>query len=206
MKYLILATLLLLFPSIGYADNYIIKQKLVEFDNDYYQGVNGYYSTARSLRTREDVRKEQENEEIQLQILETLQRIESKLSTGDTPELPEVPQTPDVPEEPVPTESPDVSDLNLKVFNIFKKNCANCHNDTKSSKELALVGEENGEEFLYDLPLSDRVLIHHVTNNVNLDKTGHKLMPIGGPPLDNDSVETLRLWVVDKAKGEKEND
>lgn len=199
MKYFILV-ICLLFSSVSYASDYVVKQKIVEFDNDYFQGVNGYYYTANSLRKRHEQEQQLENDEKLEEIAELLRGISEKLG-NKVPTEPESEE--EVPVEPETPDTEEISDLNKKVFNIFSKNCGNCHNDAKPTKDLSLVGEENGQKFLYDLPLSDRVLVHHVTKGVNLDKTGHKLMPVGGPPLNQEDVTTLELWMIEKAVVEK---
>jgi mono/diheme cytochrome c family protein len=190
MKYFITLILCLL-PTVCLAGDYVIRQKRVEFDSDYYLGVNGYYQVPRVI-------KEQKDNELQYKILEVLEKINAKLEENSV-EVPTEPVKPSTPTEPETPDIEEVSNLDSQVYKIFKENCASCHIGDKAPKGIKLIGEENGQKFLYDLPLADRFMVWFTTRGVNLDKTGHKRMPVGGSALSDEDVNTLELWMHNKA-------
>ncbi len=70
--------------------------------------------------------------------------------------------------------------------------------------QATILEEENGEKWLADLPLSDRVSTYDHVAGINLQARGKKLMPLGGPALADEDVEAIRLWMVAKTEENKE--
>lgn len=160
-----------------------VLQRNVEFDSTYFYGQGGYYSHADNLVAEKDNAILTELKEQNKALRELLEKLTGKVTP--TPE----PPTPVVPEP-----EPPVNKLEDKVLKIFKQNCANCHGDKKQDGGLQLIKEGK----IADISLNKLVLIHHRTNGVNL-KDGLTRMPKGSPALDTDSVEDIRLYMVEKA-------
>lgn len=200
----------------------IVQQKVVEFDSDYFLGVNGYYDVVNQLQYEDQYQDQQllQQKEAQIdrliRLVEELVRDRQGSGPITQPEPQPVPQPQPQPEpqpwpEPAPQPQPEptvpspAADTNLDkaVFEIFTANCRNCHGPDSAKAGLQLVGQdEDGTYWLNDLPLWDRVDVHDRVNGVNLRERGLKRMPIG-EILPDDEVEIIRLWVVQKAKEQK---
>jgi mono/diheme cytochrome c family protein len=205
MKKYILITLALILSISGvvYATNYgqVVEQRTVKFNEDTYLGDDGYYTYGEKLHAQK-VSEFESNivNELKKQN-EILRDLVNKLGgQGTLPPTPPTAQPPaNIPEVPVPADN--YSDLERQVFNIFKESCVKCHSETTANGGLVLV--DNG--VLTDIPAFVGVLIHHRTNGINLNVAeGEARMPKGSVPLDTEKVETIRLWVVEKAKKDKE--
>lgn len=121
-----------------------------------------------------------------------------------TPEPTPQPQPQPIPEPvpaPEPTQPPTESELDKAVFKIFIESCKNCHGPASAKAGLQLIGQDDdGTNWLNDLSLEDRVKTYDRVAGIKLKERGLKLMPLGGPALPDDQVETLRLWMVQKAE------
>lgn len=183
-----------------------ILQKTVEFDAEYFLGLNGYYDVVNELQAQEYTKdkdiilKQTEQIDKLINLLEQTLKQQQRLQNGGNsasiePEI-ETPSNPD----------PDVeaSDLNSKVFFIFSESCASCHGDKSPKKGLQLVGKDSdGTKWLNNLSLDDRVLVYDHTAGVKLKERGKKLMPLGEEPLSDSDVDIIRLWMIAKAEETK---
>ena len=198
-------------------EQFNVLQKNVEFDADYFVGYDGYYDTVNELNAREY----STDKDILLQKDEQLNRIIGLLETlinqktGGTAPLPIPAPQPSDPPENIPDwtevdppadddgwekpEEPAIGDegLNVLTYNIFKNSCAKCHSEDNPEGGLSLVG---GEGELMNLSLAQRVLVYDHTAGIDLARRQKKLMPLGKSPLSDADVETLRLWMIDKAE------
>jgi mono/diheme cytochrome c family protein len=173
-----------------YATDFVVKQRVVQFDPNTFLGVQGYYTHGQNLR----VQKSQEEDE-KLKLLkeqnEILKQMVNALlkgkGAGDTGTLPTKPEEPAVPE------------LESKVLEIYSNKCAKCHGDTKADGGLTLVKDGKLVKDQNDgVELAIRNIVHHRVNGVSLSD-GEVRMPKGAPALSNEEVEVLRLWTVDKS-------
>lgn len=182
----------------------IVPQRVVQFDADYFQGVDHYYSLGEKLKSEKAVENKSEVDYYKGQIELLLKILAAKQGGAEipAPQPQPVPSNPELPPqgEPVPVPSPaedgeyKVTDLDKKVYNIFKASCVRCHGDTQQDGGLTLI--KGGALQLVDLV--DRVEIHDRVNGVSLAERGKAKMPKGGTLSDSD-VETLRLWMVQES-------
>lgn len=177
------------FSTNPYVEQVIVQQKVVQFNPDYYLGVQGYFAHGENLKQKNQANIAAENDAL-LAELQAQNKLLKDILAGLTGKKIETPATPPIP-EPVDT----TPDADKKVLSIFSANCAKCHGDTKSDGGLTLV--KGGK--LVDVSLAQAVLVHHRTNAVSLD-TDEAAMPKGTPALSDDDVDTIRLWMVKKAK------
>ena len=182
----------------------VVPQRVVQFDANYFQGVDHYYSLGEKLKTEKQAENKSEVDYYKGQIELLLKILAAKQGNGGNVELPPVappapvpaPETPVQPTIPEQAEGGEykVTDIDKKAFAIFKAQCARCHGDTQQDGGLALI--KNGALQLVDLV--DRVEIHDRVNGVGLAARGKTKMPKGGSLSDTD-VETLRLWMVQES-------
>jgi mono/diheme cytochrome c family protein len=195
---LIIATALF-FPALANASDFyhrnndvlIIKEKRVQFDARYFLGLDGYYSVGNNLKQEYDTSVEDELKATKAKLELALELLK------DCKELPKD----DVPQDPKPDkeENPNgYTELDKKVYTIFRESCVNCHGNTPQNNSLSLLNS-NG---LADLSLSQKVNIHDRTNAVGLEERGLDKMPKGNKTLSNDEVEILRLWYLEHAAKE----
>ncbi len=208
----------------NYNNNAIIQQKQVVFDSRYFLGVDGYYSAAGDIaQERQDDRVDRlsaDNTKLQAQIdllTKMLAAYQASLGGQQVPSAPVIPQSPVVPNQPQPNPTTPVQPLpvppgtpttppggatalDVQVYNIFAKNCATCHGETKQNADVQVINLSKQSLIYQDV--SDRVLIHDVVNGVGLGVRHKKQMPLGGV-LPNADVETLRLWMVEEAEYQK---
>ena len=216
-----IVTTLVILPYYAYAspnvekdgDKVTVIQKVVEFDSDYFLGIDGYYDTSNQIRQD---RLTEENDVLRARLdkltaqMEILLRLfkESKSDTDTDTEINPDPIEPnitddldeaidkksdnnnDTTDEYIPTE------LDSKVHNIFKTKCARCHNETKQSGGLKLFNRQT--DALVLLPIETRLNVHDVTNGVGLETKGLSRMPPNRPLLDAE-VEILRQWALEEA-------
>lgn len=200
MKKFVIAILVLSISSVVYGTNYcteqVIQQRVVQFDNNTFLGLNGYYSHGAALLAQK------ENEEVTdlKEQNKLLRDILKKLTDKDN-------STPNKPETTPTVEKSDYTDLETKVLGIFKESCAKCHGDTKADGGLTLVknghlmGGTTRKERVNSSNLIGAVLSHHRVNGINLNEEAR--MPKGSPALSDDKVEIIRLWLVELAKSLK---
>jgi len=195
-------------------ENVDVIQKQVQFDADYFLGMNGYYDVVNQLQAQEInadkdiILKQSEQVDRLIRLLEEslLKNSTSNASNDSQPTQEEPVEEPQDDTTTVEsTETDGIVQLNQKVFTIFSENCSSCHGQSSQKAGLQLVGEEeNGEKWLADLPLSDRVSTYDHVAGINLQARGKKLMPLGGPALADEDVEAIRLWMVAKTEENKE--
>lgn len=237
----------------------LIQQKRVEFDAEYFLGLDGYFTLVDELEfakaqrlTQERLKKTEEEkqqdravinglieqnkkvQELNQKLLEQNQKIIDILLKGGitvkpdpvtplptpiepipepVPEPAPTPIQPVEPElvepEPVTPSEPDstkASQLDNSVFALFTKSrggCVNCHGNETQEGGLQLVGEESGKKWLLNASLADRVIIYDRVANIDLKKRGLKTMPVGGPLFTTEEVNTVRLWMNERAQQEK---
>lgn len=201
-----------------------VLQKRVEFDAEYFLGYDGYYDVVNELQAQEYAKDkdiilkqtEQVDKLIGLleQVLKDKQSNPAPADPAPKPEEKPKPKSkpdkpapkPEQPPEPKPVDpglEPKVGDLELnsKVYRIFSESCASCHGPTSAKAGLQLVGQdEDGTKWLSNSTLENRVLVYDHTAGIKLKERGKKLMPLGGPALPDEEVETLRLWMIAKAE------
>src|SRR5690606_33821829 len=108
------------------------------------------------------------------------------------PVTPDEPATPDEPNAGGDGDDGDyeVTDLDEKVYEIFKNRCASCHAE-KGTKGAWASGDavllyKKATNTLVLQPLENRALIHEVTRRVGLDDKGLSAMPPGAPLPDGE--------------------
>lgn len=198
MKYLIVGIFFLL-TGISYGNPYrysqnvdkvIIKEKVVEYDADYYLGTEGYWQVGKAIQKEALTAEQSENAYLKGKVdalKEIIKELESKKNGSKPAENPV--EDGDNKVEPVEPKN--------KILEIFEKNgCIKCHSSNKLDGELELVKDGKVAE----LSLAQRVLIHHRVNGVNLKGEGR--MPKGGKAVSSEEVEILRDWLVEGAKAE----
>lgn len=201
----------------------VVPRKQISIRSDLYLGQDGYYSMQNlqaQRRMQEQMQKSQEQYDDKLntlidqqkQITNLLGKVVELLG-GEKPSTPEEPPTDndpgpvnppeggdDIP-EPNPGANPNQpTDLDRKVFDIVKTNCARCHTGEDSRGGFKILERVDGTALLLDLFVEERVLIYDSVANINLKNRGKKLMPLGGQMLPEDDIETLRLWMVEAAE------
>ena len=209
MKKIILGIVVLTLLGIGavyagngyYSHNYdepariIIRDKVVEYDPDYFLGAEGYYKLGDELQEKFTRRKASEAE-MRLLLLEKqieLMKLELQKNKNCKPEKPDV-ATPEVPTEP---EMPAVD--NSAIIELVKTRCFNCHGGPQTKGNLVLM---NGDK-LANLTLAqvDLVEIHTFFDEAAKD-AGLTQMPKSGKPLTDDELKIIRKWRQDKVLGE----
>jgi mono/diheme cytochrome c family protein len=207
MKNMILTVLMVLGFTNGinaayppYVQNVVIPQKTIEFDKRYFQGQDYYYSVGEKLEKNKVEEKDAQIEfykgqlDLILKILAAKTGVE--LTPGNIPTPSPSPSPSPTPESP-PSEEGEykVTELDKKVYSIFKNQCARCHGDTKQDGGIALIKND----VLQLVDIFDRVEIHDRVNGIGLEARGKTRMPKGSSPLADAYVETLRLWAVEES-------
>lgn len=217
MKYVFCLILSLLatpaMAQVVYQQPVVVQQKVVEFDSRYFLGDRGYYSTVENIKserlteTVEGLKAEVQRLVGLLQAKDAQIDVLLKLLKGtgkDTPKV-DIPTTPTA-EAPVPADKPaeapvepdngeyQSTELDEKVFAIFKAKCAQCHSETNANK---LVLYKKSNDALIDQPLEYRALIHKLVQGVDLD-SGERSMP-PGKPLEDTEVSILYKWMQEEA-------
>lgn len=227
MKYLI--GILVLGASPAFATDYvaqqkfkdvIVEQKVVEFDDRYFYGIEGYYGVGQNIRQAQQIEATRQRDDeirrlkIQIDVLTNILKTErsrnhAEVENGDDFRPIETPVQEEQPAE-VPAEQRDpdaeyVSDKDLhgKVYRIFKDKCSACHGpDPDYSPEL--IGKDKLGFYLpsSDLSLADRAKIFDRVYGVGLEDRDLARMPKGDQPLTDEEVEVLRLYMLEKTQGE----
>lgn len=217
--YIILAILII--PSIALAGGYgyqtynnnavIVKERQVEFNADTFLGLDGYYSHGQALKSKYAQIEENEKSQ-QIKALEEqnaiLKAILDKLQNGGAvvPNNPEEPQTPATP--PANNNGNGLSGLDAQIYTLFKTQCSKCHGDTRADGGLKLVSNGTLSEDIAGFTpkaFAERTLTEQRVEGTHLD--GDARMPKGSPPLDQESVDLIKNWIIAKAKQEiYEND
>lgn len=195
-----------------YVQQYVVGDKVVEYDNRYFSGLDGFFSTQNLVSQQQTEERLSKVEEQLKTLIEILQNINSKLGDGndsvdvepsnpnsdgdnndsDTPDNDDT-TTPTTPLNP----GGEPSELDIAAYNIFSTKCTTCHGKTENNDGgLHLV--DKGTESLFYQNLATRVNIFDRVNGVGLEERGLSRMPKGGQLLDEE-VETLRLWMVEEA-------
>ena len=182
--------------------DYNVIQKVVEFDPEYFLGTDGYFDVVDEIQQQRGYY-DRDNEIVLKQVEQVdklillLEKVINRLDGEKPKEYPELePVEPQEPDYPV-LEDKQVNndDLNLKVFNIFKKSCMDCHAAPNGEAGLSLVEIEEGNEYLLDLDLKSRLLVYDSVSG----KTGKlKQMPLGGPKLPQEDIDILGKWALSK--------
>jgi len=195
------------------SDEYIVQQKVVEFDPRYYYGVNGYYSVAERLKRDKLQELLEQNARMQAQIdllIKLLGQtppvvpVSPPIIPPVTPVDPTVDPTVDPPVNPpvVPENPPgNVNDLEQKVYTIFYDSCVNCHGNKDAEKRLQLIDEDKGQ--LFNWGVARTVDIVQRVERVYLN--GKKAMPPSGTTLTDEDVQTLKEWMYTIVDEELQN-
>jgi len=184
-------------------DALIIKEKRVEFDYRVFAGSDGYYSLGDAL-------KEEYNEGVEKELIETKAQLDLALKLLHKKNMPmkpvtpedetntdEVPETPEEPETEVPPS--EYTELDKKVYAIFRADCVSCHGTTPVNNSLSLLNSEG----LAQVSLAARNRIHDRVNAVGLKERGLAKMPKGNKTLSDEEVEIIRLWGLELANKEE---
>lgn len=190
----ILSFLIILFPTIGYSTDVIVRQRVVQFDPNTYLGIQGYYTHGQQLIQRNEVEKAEEIRLLKEQLDElkkqTIALQQIVLGSGSNPGQP-LPKPED--------NTPPKSVLEEKVLKIYTEKCAKCHADENDDGGLTLlkggklVINENDKE---ELAIRTNVFLR---TDAGLLQEGETRMPKGSPPLSDEDVNTLKLWMREKA-------
>lgn len=177
----------------------VVPQKVVQFDQAYFQGINGYYSVADKIKAEKQEEKNVEIEFYKGQI-DMLLKILANKNSGDkpivvTPEQPETPPPAPQPQPNTPTSDYKVTEVDKQVYNIIKAKCAKCHGDTKQDGELALIKNDT----LQLVDIYDRVDIFDRVSGIGLQARNKTRMPKGSPALSDVEVESFRLWMIQES-------
>ncbi len=190
--------------------NVVVPQRIVQFDANYFQGLNSYYAVGDKIRAEKATETTSEVEfykgqiDMLLKILATKQGIPvpgTPIAPVPTPEVPVAGTVPEQPPVPANTGDYQVTEVDKKVYNIFKSKCSRCHGDTKQDGGLALVKDNT----LQLVDIYDRVEIYDRTLGLSLEARGKARMPKGGVALSDDEVETVRLWMVQESDQTRAN-
>lgn len=191
----ILTLLIILIPAIGYSTDVIVRQRVVQFDPNTYLGIQGYYTHGQQLIQRNEVEKAEEIrilkeqlDELKKQTVALQQIVLGNGSTGNNPVQP--PPIPDVPQ---------VSPLEAKVLKIYTEKCAKCHADENDDGGLTLLKDGKlviHEDSKEELAIRTNVFLR---TDAGLLQEGETRMPKGSPPLPDEDVNTLKLWMREKA-------
>jgi mono/diheme cytochrome c family protein len=164
----------------------IIQRHSVQFDADTFLGLPGYYGVMDKQKIELGKQSQIDKENLNLALKIILQN-----GGGNPVQSPIV-----APQKEIAAE---VDSLDKQVYNIFKKNCASCHNETTASGGLKLITKDGG---LYNLSGSDRSMVYFRTNNA-IRELSLALMPQNGTALQDNEVNTLKVWAVKKLREEK---
>ena len=183
----------------------IIEQKVVNFDDRYYYGVNGYYDVANNIRERQAIELRRQDTErvrsLELQ-LETLIQLMKQNQGQQILADPKI-DRPEPLNEEAKFRKEDINEeelgdnLDAKVFGIFKNKCSACHGPN-SDYSPELIGKDELGEYLpsSQLSLEDRISIYDRTKGVHLEERGLARMPKGDEPLTDDEVDALFLYLM----------
>ena len=186
----------------------IIKQRVVEFDARYFVGDDGYFSTAENIRTQRIAEQYVTIEDRLIDLQSQIESINSFIKNINT--TPKVDNTPKVddkeePKQDVPSNIDPKelgTEVDANVAKIFKDSCVACHGNESS---FALFGDDEKGEYLRNLPLATRTEIYNRVLGADLDIQEKARMPKGAPPLSDEEVSSLRLWMIQKANQERGN-
>lgn len=188
----ILALLIILIPVIGYSTDVIVRQRVVQFDPNTYLGIQGYYTHGQQLIQRNEVEKTEEIRILKEQLDElkkqtaALQQIVLGNSGSENA-------------NPNPQPIPQVSPLEAKVLKIYTEKCAKCHADENDDGGLTLLKDGKlviHEDSKEELAIRTNVFLR---TDAGLLQEGETRMPKGSPPLPDEDVNTLKLWMREKA-------
>ena len=188
----------------GHAQNVIVKQKIVEFDNRDYLGLDGYFRVGDQLDNRYPIYVD-DNNQLEQNLGEKLDKVIEKLDgtnirietllkilAGEDATIPE-PKPESGPVENEVGEPTDVSEIDAKVYDLVALKCAKCHNEKNDGGGLVMMKGD----VLQRPPLAMMDLIVHLTEATDL-KEGEVRMPKGSGPLTDDELKTFKDWRYDE--------
>lgn len=184
-KFLIALSLIFCISTTAFATNpstVVVPQRIVQFDQTYFNGLNGYYTVGQQIAQEKAASSEDKLDKIANQ-LEVLIKI---LAGGQAP-APMPTPTP-APEPPKPAED----QLTTQINTLFKTKCYSCHANTNNGLQIF---DKDGK---VNVSLADAVNIHYRTEALGLDK-GETRMPKGGPPLTNNEMLLVKKWLIKQA-------
>ena len=171
-----------LLPCSLIAGDVVVKQKKVQFDEQFFSGVNGYYSTI-GLIERAKLQERLEFLEHENKRLKSENDLLIKLLNQKN--INTVKEPLEQKNEYHPTE------IDTKVYSLLKQNCAKCHNE--ESKERLKLFDKNKETMVL-LPLEYRALVY--------DKVNKREMPPSGP-LNLEEIKTFEKWLLEESQRER---
>jgi mono/diheme cytochrome c family protein len=186
----------------------VIPQRVVQFDERYFLGHEGYYAVGDKLRAEKEQEKVEDNNfaltEAQKQVefykgqVDMLLKIHAA-SGGKKLDIPNV--TPNIPVPPVPEEPAVEEDSGYdgEVLKIVNAKCARCHGENKADAGISLVKNaklQYNNDSLEDWKMRSKIF--DLVYGANLKERGLAQMPKGGS-LSDEEVEYIRLWMVSKA-------
>lgn len=206
MLYSLVGVILLCVPTMAghnHRQAVVVKQRVVEFDARTFLGVDGYYSTINQIRAEKFQEQQAQYERILIEQKAQIQLLKELLGQGiiPNPVTPEPVEPEPGPVPPKPIQPVDPGDyvptqLDGAVFELFNNNCKKCHGKDDGAGGIKLIDAETDSLVL--LPLEWRAHVHDLVNGVNLKERDLRAMPPGNP-LNNEDVETLRLWMLEEA-------
>ncbi len=186
-------------PYVANKDTVIVKQKIVEFDADTYLGLQGYYAVQDDAVAKHGVAAQLTKKDDQIDaLIKLLEKKYGEVKPDVNP--PELPPTP-----PVEVKPDSDTNVNAKVFAIFKKNCVSCHGPNQASGKLKLIDRDAKGEFLVNVGLKS-VRVYDRVKGEHLKERGLDLMPLNKGPIDDKDVLAIYLWMIettDKLIGDK---
>lgn len=185
-----------------------VLQRRIDFDDRYFLGAEGYFSTANQIKYEEmqsdynQLVLEHAQMKAQLELLTALiKELHNSGGGGGGENGPST--TPEDPEKP-PVDAGDnegyvPTALDAQIHAIVKENCARCHNEKSAAGNLKLFNNQTGA--LVALPLAWRLKVHEMVNGVGLEEKGLRRMP-PNKTLEDDIVEAFRQWALEEASRE----
>jgi mono/diheme cytochrome c family protein len=208
MKKLILAIIVLtglglgaVYAGNGYHSDYydndqariVIRDKVVEYDPDYFLGTYGYYKIGDELREKVEKQKVSDTEMKLLLLEKQIELLKLQMQKDCKPETPktDVPTTPETPAAPKTDSS--------AMVELVKARCFNCHGGPQTKGNLVLLKNDK----LADLSLAQVDLVEiHTFFDEHAKDAGLSRMPKGGKPLTDQELSVIRKWRQDKVLGE----
>lgn len=204
----------------GYHYNYnniaVVKQKIVEFDDRTYLGLDGYYSVGEQIREKARIEKIAEDIELRTSLKEVAKALQDqnklskegnlklelllKVLAGEkVPDPATKPVQPEQPEENPKDESKEevettdrdkATEIDTKVYEIVKRDCASCHG--KNSESIVLIKDD----VLQKPSLLGLIEIVKRVRGDNLH--GAARMPKGKAALSDADVKILEDWMFEE--------
>lgn len=191
----------------------VVKQKVVEFDDRYFFGVDGYYGVTDNFYQRkiiEDGQRYQEQiDDLKSELLKTQNQLLFQKTGKPVEEEVEIVEKAPIRLKKIEGDidttklTEDEKYLYSNTYKLFKAKCLSCHgyNDDYG---VNLIGKDSGGEYLNNTGTSVGLaaIIFHRVQGVGLEE-GETRMPKGDSPLTDDEVQVFYQFLINKAKKEQ---